>query len=160
MLKIKFFYESFARLPLYYVIVFNAPLQYLYSVLSENLQDFLPVLGAMILAEIAGFSRFEKPDKTLASAGCFSSTYQSDQLYFFHVKMEKRRLRYLRWDLINSASYDASWNRPLLCALPKNARAANIILLYSLAPQRSLCDWFLQWRNQEKHAYRPLNFFC
>ena len=37
-------------------------------------------MGAMILAEVGDFSRFESPDKLLAYAGLSPSTYQSGQL--------------------------------------------------------------------------------
>ena len=36
-------------------------------------------MGAMILAEIGDFSRFDSPDKILAYAGLSPSTYQSGQ---------------------------------------------------------------------------------
>lgn len=66
-------------------------------------------VGAIIVAEIGDFSRFENPDKILAFAGCSPSTYQSGQLYSSHAKMEKRGSRYLRWALINAASYVCNW---------------------------------------------------
>ena len=66
-------------------------------------------IGAIILAEIGDFSRFDNPDKILAFAGCSPSTYQSGQLYSSHAKMEKRGSRYLRWALINAASYVCNW---------------------------------------------------
>ena len=66
-------------------------------------------LGAMIIAEIGDFSRFDTPDKILAFAGCSPSTYQSGQLYSSHAKMEKRGSRYLRWALINAAAYVCNW---------------------------------------------------
>ena len=37
-------------------------------------------MGAMILAEIGDFARFDSPDKILAYAGMSPSTYQSGQL--------------------------------------------------------------------------------
>lgn len=60
-------------------------------------------LGAMIIAEIGDFSRFDSPDKILAFAGCSPSTYQSGQLFSNHAKMEKRGSKYLRWALLNAA---------------------------------------------------------
>lgn len=60
-------------------------------------------LGAMIIAEIGDFSRFDSPDKILAFASCSPSTYQSGQLYSKHAKMEKRGSKYLRWALLNAA---------------------------------------------------------
>ena len=66
-------------------------------------------LGAIIIAEIGDFSRFDSPDKILAFAGCSPSTYQSEQLYSSHAKMEKRGSKYLRWALINAAAYVCNW---------------------------------------------------
>lgn len=66
-------------------------------------------LGAIIIAEIGDFSRFDNPDKILAFAGCSPSTYQSGQLYSSHAKMEKRGSKYLRWALMNAATYVCKW---------------------------------------------------
>ena len=52
-------------------------------------------MGAMILAEIGDFSRFDSPDKILAYAGASPSTYQSGQLESSYSHMEKRGSRYL-----------------------------------------------------------------
>lgn len=76
-------------------------------------------LGAMILAEIGDFSRFDSPDKILAFAGCSPSTYQSGQLYSSHAKMEKRGSRYLRWALINAARFVCNWEPTFIAYLEK-----------------------------------------
>lgn len=76
-------------------------------------------LGAIIIAEIGDFSRFESPDKILAFAGCSPSTYQSGQLYSSHAKMEKRGSRYLRWALLNAASYVCNWEPTFATYLSK-----------------------------------------
>lgn len=47
-------------------------------------------MGAMIIAEIGDFSRFDAPDKILAYAGMSPSTYQSGQLESSYSHMEKR----------------------------------------------------------------------
>ena len=62
-------------------------------------------MGAMILAEIGDFSRFDSPDKLLAYAGMSPSTYQSGQLKNCYPHMEKRGSRYLRYALYNAAKY-------------------------------------------------------
>lgn len=62
-------------------------------------------MGAMILAEIGDFSRFDSPDKILAYAGLSPSTYQSGQLESSHSHMEKRGSRYLRYALFNAAKF-------------------------------------------------------
>lgn len=76
-------------------------------------------IGAIILAEIGDFSRFDNPDKILAFAGCSPSTYQSGQLYSSHAKMEKCGSRYLRWALINAASYICNWEPTFAAYLAK-----------------------------------------
>lgn len=76
-------------------------------------------LGAMIVAEIGDFSRFDSPDKILAFAGCSPSTYQSGQLYSSHAKMEKRGSRYLRWALLNAAAYVCNWEPTFAAYLQK-----------------------------------------
>ena len=69
-------------------------------------------MGAMILAEIGDFSRFDSPDKILAYAGMSPSTYQSGQISlsgaFSH--MEKRGSRYLRYALYNATKYVCLWD--------------------------------------------------
>ena len=76
-------------------------------------------LGAIIIAEIGDFSRFDSPDKILAFAGCSPSTYQSGQIYSSHAKMEKRGSRYLRWALLNAAAYVCNWEPTFRAYLSK-----------------------------------------
>ena len=67
-------------------------------------------MGAMILAEIGDFSRFDNPDQILAYAGLSPSTYQSGQLTSSYAHMEKRGSRYLRYALFNAAIYVCHWD--------------------------------------------------
>ena len=67
-------------------------------------------MGAMILAEIGDFSRFDSPDKILAYAGMSPSTYQSGQLDNCYSHMEKRGSRYLRYALYNATKYVCYWD--------------------------------------------------
>lgn len=67
-------------------------------------------MGAMILAEVGDFSRFDSPDKLLAYAGMSPSTYQSGQLKNCYPHMEKRGSRYLRYALYNAAKYVCHWS--------------------------------------------------
>lgn len=67
-------------------------------------------MGAMIVAEIGDFNRFDTPDKILAYAGFSPSTYQSGQLDRAYSHMEKRGSRYLRYALYNSAKYVCHWD--------------------------------------------------
>lgn len=67
-------------------------------------------MGAMILAEIGDFSRFDSPDKILAYAGLSPSTYQSGQLTSSYSHMEKRGSRYLRYALFNATKSVCLWS--------------------------------------------------
>lgn len=67
-------------------------------------------MGAMILAEVGDFSRFDSPDKVLAFAGLSPSTYQSGQLNNCYAHMEKRGSRYLRFALYNATKYVCLWD--------------------------------------------------
>ena len=67
-------------------------------------------MGAMIIAEIGDFSRFDSPDKILAYAGMSPSTYQSGQLNNCYPHMEKRGSRYLRYALYNATKYVCHWD--------------------------------------------------
>jgi len=67
-------------------------------------------MGAMILAEIGDFSRFDSPDKILAYAGLSPSTYQSGQLTSSYSHMAKRGSRYLRYALFNATKFVCHWD--------------------------------------------------
>ncbi len=67
-------------------------------------------MGAMIIAEIDNFSRFDSPDKILAYTGMSPSTYQSGQLDNCYSHMEKRGSRYLRYALYNATKYVCHWD--------------------------------------------------
>ena len=76
-------------------------------------------MGAMILAEVGDFSRFDSSDKVLAFAGLSPSTYQSGQLTNCHAHMEKRGSRYLRFALYNAAKYVCHWDPTFAAYLAK-----------------------------------------
>ncbi len=76
-------------------------------------------MGAMILAEVGDFSRFDSPDKLLAYAGMSPSTYQSGQLKNCYPHMEKRGSRYLRYALYNAAKYVCHWDSAFAAYLAK-----------------------------------------
>ena len=67
-------------------------------------------MGAMMIAEIGDFSRFDTHDKILAYAGMSPSTYQSGQLESSGSHMEKRGSRYLRYALYNATKYVCHWD--------------------------------------------------
>jgi len=76
-------------------------------------------MGAMILAEVGDFSRFDSPDKVLAFAGLSPSTYQSGQLNNCYAHMEKRGSRYLRFALYNATKYVCHWDPTFAAYLAK-----------------------------------------
>ena len=76
-------------------------------------------MGAMILAEIGDFSRFNSPDKILAYAGLSPSTYQSGKLANAYPHMEKRGSRYLRYALFNATRFVCNWNPSFAAYLAK-----------------------------------------
>ena len=76
-------------------------------------------MGAMILAEIGDFSRFDNPDQILAYAGLSPSTYQSGQLVSSYAHMEKRGSRYLRYALFNATIYVCIWDPTFKAYLAK-----------------------------------------
>ena len=76
-------------------------------------------MGAMILAEVGDFSRFDSPDKVLAYAGLSPSTYQSGQLKNCYPHMEKRGSRYLRYALFNATQYVCVWDPTFAAYLAK-----------------------------------------
>lgn len=76
-------------------------------------------MGAMILAEIGDFSRFDSPDKILAFAGLSPSTYQSGQLTSSYSHMEKRGSRYLRYAIFNATKFVCHWDSAFAAYLAK-----------------------------------------
>lgn len=79
-------------------------------------------MGAMILAEIGDFSRFDNPDQILAYAGLSPTTYQSGQMTSSYAHMEKRGSRYLRYALFNATKYVCMWD-PIFKAYLAKKRA-------------------------------------
>ena len=78
-------------------------------------------MGAMILAEIGDFSRFDSPDKLLAYAGLSPSTYESGKLKATgaYSHMEKRGSRYLRYALFNATKFVCNWDPTFAAYLAK-----------------------------------------
>jgi transposase len=76
-------------------------------------------MGAMILAEVGDFSRFDSPDKVLAYAGLSPSTYQSGQRTNCYAHMEKRGSRYLRFAIFNATKYVCHWDPTFAAYLAK-----------------------------------------
>ena len=76
-------------------------------------------MGAMIIAEIGDFTRFDSPDKNLAYAGFSPSTYQSGKLDNAYAHIEKRGSRYLRYALYNATKYVCHWDPTFAAYLTK-----------------------------------------
>lgn len=76
-------------------------------------------MGAMIIAEIGDFNRFDSADRILAYAGMSPSTYQSGQLNNCYAHMEKRGSRYLRYALYNATKYVCHWDESFAAYLSK-----------------------------------------
>jgi hypothetical protein len=78
-------------------------------------------MGAVILAEIGDFSRFDSPNKILAYAGLSPSTYESGKFVATggYAHMEKRGSRYLRYALFNAARYVCIWEPSFAAYLAK-----------------------------------------
>ena len=78
-------------------------------------------MGAMILAEVGDFSRFDSPDKLLAYAGLSPSTYESGKLKATgtYAHMEKRGSRYLRYALFNATRFVCNWEPSFAAYLAK-----------------------------------------
>ena len=78
-------------------------------------------MGAMILAEIGDFSRFDSPDKLLAYAGLSPSTYQSGKMKATgaYAHMEKRGSRYLRYAIFNATKFVCHWEPSFAAYLAK-----------------------------------------
>jgi hypothetical protein len=95
------------------------------EIMDENPSPILSIpginyrMGAMILAEIGDFSRFNSPDKILAYAGLSPSTYQSGKMENAYPHMEKRGSRYLRYALYNATKYVCFWDTTFAAYLAK-----------------------------------------
>lgn len=76
-------------------------------------------MGAMIIAEIGDFSRFDSADKILAYAGKSPSTDQSGQLDNCYAHKEKRGSHYLRYALHNATKYVCHWDESFGAYLEK-----------------------------------------
>lgn len=96
-------------------------------------------MGAMILAEIGDFSRFDNTDQILAYAGMSPSTYQSGQLESSYARMEKRGSRYLRYALFNATQYACIWDeRFRLYLAKKRAEGKHYFIAISHAAKKLL----------------------
>ena len=97
----------------------------IHEIMDENPSPILTIpginyrMGAMILAEIGDFTRFDSPNKILAYAGLSPSTYQSGKLENAYPHMEKRGSRYLRYALFNATRFVCKWDPTFAVYLAK-----------------------------------------
>ena len=112
-------------------------------------------MGAMILAEIGDFRRFDNADQILAYAGMSPSTYQSGQLESSYAHMEKRGSRYLRYALFNATQYVCIWDeRFRLYLAKKRAEGKHYFVAITHAAKKLLRTIY---RMEMTHtAYQPL----
>jgi transposase len=112
--------------------------------------------GAMIIAEIGDFSRFDSPDKILAFAGLSPSTYQSGKLDNAYAHMEKRGSRYLRYALYNAAKYVCHWDKTFADYLArKRAEGKHYNVALSHAAKKLVRLIFALQRSGQSYAPAP-----
>ena len=111
-------------------------------------------MGAMIIAEIGDFSRFDSPDKILAYAGMSPSTYQSGNLNNCHSHMEKRGSRYLRYALYNATKYVCHWDKSFGAYLSKKrAEGKHYNIALSHATKKLVRTIYAM--EKSRRAYQP-----
>ena len=111
-------------------------------------------MGAMILAEIGDFSRFDSSDKLLAYAGLSPSTYESGKLKATgtYAHMEKRGSRYLRYALFNATKFVCHWEPSFAAYLArKRAEGKHYNVAISHAAKK-LVRLMRPWRRSGFHA--------
>jgi Transposase and inactivated derivatives len=113
-------------------------------------------MGAMIIAEIGDFSRFDSPDKILAYAGLSPSTYQSGKLDNAYAHMEKRGSRYLRYALYNATKYVCQWDKTFADYLArKRAEGKHYNVALSHAAKKLIRLIFALQRSGQNYAPTP-----
>ena len=113
-------------------------------------------MGAMIIAEIGDFSRFDSPDKILAYAGLSPSTYQSGKLDNAYAHMEKRGSRYLRYALYNATKYVCQWDKTFSDYLArKRAEGKHYNVALSHAAKKLVRLIFALQRSGQMYAPAP-----
>lgn len=111
-------------------------------------------MGAMILAEVGDFSRFDSPDKILAYAGLSPSTYQSGQLVNSYAHMEKRGSRYLRYAIFNTTKYVCHWD-PTFSAYLAKKRAEGKHYNVAISHAAKKLVRLIYALEKSREAYRP-----
>ena len=115
-------------------------------------------MGAVILAEIGDFSRFDSPDKILAYAGMSPSTYQSGQLSLSgaYSHMEKRGSRYLRYALYNATKHVCHWDPTFAAYLAKKrAEGKHYNVALSHAAKKLVRLIFAMEKSQRPYCAAP-----
>ena len=111
-------------------------------------------MGAMILAEVGDFSKFDSADKILAYAGLSPSTYQSGQMNNCYSHMEKRGSRYLRYAIFNATRYVCLWNPTFAAYLArKRTEGKHYNVAISHAAKKLVRLIYAMERSQQ--PYRP-----
>lgn len=84
-----------------------------------TISDISYHMGALIIAEISDFSRFDSVNKILAYAGMLPSTYQSGQLDNCYSHMEICDSRYFSYSFYNATKYVCHWDESFAAYLAK-----------------------------------------
>lgn len=113
-------------------------------------------MGAMILAEISDFSRFNSPDKILAYVGLSPSTYQSGQLSMngAYSYMEKRGSRHIRYSIYNATKYVCLWEPSFAAKKRTEGKHYNVALSHAA---KSLYTLSTLWRGLDQ-AFRSVAY--
>ncbi len=116
-------------------------------------------MGAMIIAEIGDFNRFDSPDKILAYAGFSPSTYQSGQLdgAYSHMENEAPDICGMRYTMRPNMS--AIGIRRLLNIWQRNEPKASITTLLYLMLSKSWFESFIILRKLTSNTSRLIKFF-
>lgn len=116
-------------------------------------------MGAMIIAEIGDFSRFDSPDKILAYAGFSPSTYQSGQLDGAYSHMENEVPDIYAMPYIMLPSMSATGIQHLLNIWQRNEPKASITMLLYLMLLKNLFGLFTISRKLTSNTLKLLKFF-
>lgn len=115
-------------------------------------------MGAMIIAEIGDFSRFDSPDKILAYAGMSPSTYQSGQLDNCYTIWKNVVQKHLRYALYNATKYVCHWDESFGTYLAKKRAEGKHYKVALSHATRKLVILFINSKRLDKATSNQLNF--
>ena len=113
-------------------------------------------MGAMIIAEIGDFNRFDSPDKILAYAGFSPSTYQSGQLDGAYSHMESVVPSIYAMHYTTQPSMSVTGIQHLPNIWQRNEPKANITILPYPMLSKSWSELFTISRKPTSKTLKPL----